>query len=196
VGHEILDLRCNLVCPCPSRIKPLFAVSAVGMRATRLRYFVHAGAPHGHRHLIVHRLMWASKIVKGHPRTYVSPRLAAVGVSFQMYFFIFDRAPQPFDENVIHEPAASVHRNRDASGFAGEGGAGELRALIGVEYSRLPVSEQSLLKRFDAKAAVDRVRQPPGQNRAASPIDDRHRDIGDVGRLHMVRFGNRQAAQR
>jgi hypothetical protein len=46
------------------------------MRATRLRYFVHAGAPHGHRHLIVHRLMWASKIVKGHPRTYVSPRLA------------------------------------------------------------------------------------------------------------------------
>src|SRR6202163_5079605 len=101
--------------------------------------FVHAGAPHGHRHLIVHRLMWASKIVKGHPRTYASPRLAAVGVRFQMYFFIFDRAPQAFDENVIHEPAASVHRNRDASGFklAGEGGAGELRALIGVEYPRL-----------------------------------------------------------
>jgi hypothetical protein len=160
VGHEILDLRCNLVCPCPSRIKPLFAVSAVGMRATRLRYFVHAGAPHGHRHLIVHRLMWASKIVKGHPRTYVSPRLAAVGVSFQMYFFIFDRAPQPFDENVIHEPAASVHRNRDASGFklAGEGGAGELRVNIrGFPCRSRASSSASTQKRlsivFDSRQA-------------------------------------------
>ena len=34
-----MDLRCNLACPCPSRIKPLLAasVSAVGMWATRLR---------------------------------------------------------------------------------------------------------------------------------------------------------------
>ena len=37
-----------------------------------------------------------------------------VGISFQMHFFIPDRAPQPFDENVVHEAAASVHRNRDA----------------------------------------------------------------------------------
>jgi hypothetical protein len=52
------------------------------------------------------------------------------------------------------------HRNRDAGRFklAGESGAGELRALIGVEYSGLPVSKQSLRQLFDAKAAVDRVR--------------------------------------
>jgi hypothetical protein len=49
--------------------------------------------------------------------------------------------------------------------------------LIGVEYSRLSVSEQGLVQRRDAKAAVDRVRQPRGQNRATSPIDDR-RAIG------------------
>src|SRR3984957_8929341 len=32
-----LNLRCNLACRCPSRIKPLLAASAVGMWATRLR---------------------------------------------------------------------------------------------------------------------------------------------------------------
>jgi hypothetical protein len=45
---------------------------------------VHAGAPHRHRHLVVHCLMWASKIVKGHPGTDAGSRLAAVGVGFQM----------------------------------------------------------------------------------------------------------------
>ena len=28
-----------------------------------------------------------------------------------MHFFVLDRAPQPFDENVVHEAAASVHRD-------------------------------------------------------------------------------------
>src|SRR5450756_2342879 len=118
--------------------------------------------------------MGASKIVKGHPRTDAGPRLAAVSVRFQMHLFILDRAPQAFDENVVHETPAPVHRNRDASGFtlAGERGAGELRALIRVEYPRLAVARQSLLQRFDAKPAVDGVRQPPSQNRPAGPIDD------------------------
>ena len=96
-------------------------------------------------------------------------------------------------------------RNRDASGFklAGERGAGERRALIRVEYPRLAVSCQSLLQRFDAKPAVDGVRQPPSQNRPAGPIDDRHeiqkavrhRDSGDVGSPQLVRLGDRQAPQ-
>src|SRR3984957_10016280 len=41
-------------------------------------------------------------------------RHTAIGVGFQMDFFVLDRAPQPFDENVVHEAAASVHRNHDA----------------------------------------------------------------------------------
>ena len=42
-----------------------------------------------------------------------------------------DRAPQPFDENVVHEAAASVHRNRDAGRhkLAGENLGGESGAL-------------------------------------------------------------------
>ena len=144
--HESLDLRCNLACPWPARIKLLFAVSAVGGAGQRFRQAKLDGMASGG--------MWATRLrcpseaayprrsppprfcpcrratrpsasdcsspdagvenCKGHPRTDAGPRLAAAGVSFQMYFFIFDRAPQPFDENVIHEPAAPVHRNRDA----------------------------------------------------------------------------------
>jgi hypothetical protein len=31
-----------------------------------------------------------------------------------MHFLVLDRAPQPFDENIVHETTASVHRNRNA----------------------------------------------------------------------------------
>ena len=55
-----MDLRCDLACPCPTRIKP---------------------------HLVVHRLVRVPKIVKGHPGTDAGPRLAGVGISFQMHFF-------------------------------------------------------------------------------------------------------------
>src|SRR4029077_9952611 len=46
-----------------------------------------------HRHLVVHRLVRAPKIVEVHPGTDAGPRLAAIGVGFQMHFFVLDRAP-------------------------------------------------------------------------------------------------------
>src|ERR1700722_20433861 len=57
--------------------------------------------------------------------------LAAIGVGVQMHFFVLDRAPQPFDENVVHEAATSVHRNHDAGRhkLAGESLGGESGAL-------------------------------------------------------------------
>src|SRR6478672_12989906 len=70
-----------------------------------------------------------------------------------MHFLVFDGAPQPFDENIVHETTASVHRNRDACGLepTGEDGAGELRALIGVEYFWRAVPRQRFVERRDAK---------------------------------------------
>jgi hypothetical protein len=93
-----------------------------------------------------------------------------------MYLFILDRAPQPLDENVVHETTASVHRNRDACGLepACECRTGELRALIGVECFRRAVPRQRFVERRDAKARIHRVRQAPRQNRPAGPVDDRH----------------------
>ena len=131
--------------------------------------FVHAGAPHRHRHLVVHRLVRAPKIVEVHPGTDAGPRLAAIGVGFQMHFFVLDRAPQPFDENVVHEAAASVHRNRDAGRhkLAGESLGGESGALIGIENPRPSEPKQRLLQRRRAEARIVGVRQPPCQNRPA-----------------------------
>src|SRR6266849_9741924 len=73
-----------------------------------------------------------------------------------MHFLVFDRAPQSLDENVVHETTTAVHRNRDACGLepAGEGGAGELRALIGVEYFRRAVPRQRFVERHEG-ARVD-----------------------------------------
>src|SRR5258708_4911070 len=86
-------------------------------------------------------------------------------------------APQPFDENIVHETTASVHRNRDACSLepASEGGAGELRALVGVEYFRRAVPRERFVERRDAKARIHRVRQAPRQNRPAGPVDNRHK---------------------
>jgi len=122
-----------------------------------------------------------------------------------MHFLVFDRAPQSLDENVVHETTAAVHRNRDACSLepAGEGGAGELRALIGVKYFRRAVPRQRFVERRDAKARIHRVRQAPGQNRPAGPIDDRHqiqkakrhRNIGDVAGPDMIGLGDAHAAQ-
>ena len=67
--------------------------------------------------LVVHCLMRAAMILKSHPRSDAVSRFAPVSIGFQMHFLIFDRAPQPVDENVVHETTASVHRNRDAHGL-------------------------------------------------------------------------------
>ena len=86
-----------------------------------------------------HRLVRAPKIVEVHPGTDAGPRLAGVGISFQMHLFVLDRAPQPFDENVVHEAAASVHRNRDAGRhkLAGESLGGESGALDALLFVKL-----------------------------------------------------------
>ena len=71
--------------------------------------FVHTVAPHRHRRLVVHRLVRASKIVESHPGTDAGPRLAAIGIGFQMHLLVFDRAPQPLDENMsMKRPRPSI----------------------------------------------------------------------------------------
>ena len=145
-------------------------------------------------------------IIEINPLADARPCFPAVGVGFQMDLLIFDRAPQPLDEDVVQEAAAAVHRDRDPGRqqLAGERGAGELRALVGVEYARRAVTRQRLLQRLDAEPAVHRVRQPPGQHRAARPVDHRHqiqkavrhRNVGDVGGPDVVRLRDRQVAKK
>jgi hypothetical protein len=46
------------------------------------------GAPQVHGHFIAHGLMWAPVVLGGHPGADAGPRLAAIGIVFQMHYLI------------------------------------------------------------------------------------------------------------
>src|SRR3979411_2710940 len=91
--------------------------------------------------------------------------LADAFVGPQIHLLVFDAAPQPLDEHVVPPGAFAVHADGDAVAGeqAGEGRAGELRALVRVEYLRLAVTSQGILQGLDAEGRFHRDRQPPRQ---------------------------------
>src|SRR5664279_5687385 len=62
-------------------------------------------------------------------------RLANAIVGAQVDLLVFDRAPQPLDKHIVAPGAATIHADGDPvlQQKPGEGGAGELTALVGVE---------------------------------------------------------------
>ena len=140
--------------------------------------------------------MRALAIVIFDPAANADPRLAAGLKGMQVDALVFERAPQPLNEDVVHPAALAVHRDPDTSIFQhiGEGDAGELAALVGVEDLRRPVTRKCLFQGRHTKVRIKRVRQPPRQNLAARPIHDRdqiekaapHRNVGDVGAPDLV----------
>ena len=87
---------------------------------------------------------------------------------------------------------------------AGEGRAGELAALIGVEDLGLAEARERLVQRVESERHVHAVPQPPRQHRPARPVDDRdqvkkptlHREIGEIlsANCPMARSGAWSAA--
>jgi len=61
--------------------------------------------------------VWAFGVVKDQVFADGSPRLGNAVVSVQIYLFIFDGSPQPFDEDVISPGSLSIHADRDVSVF-------------------------------------------------------------------------------
>src|SRR5512132_2611270 len=128
---------------------------------------------------------------KSEPSRDSGTRRAAVGVALEIDVLVLQRAPQPFDEDVVDPAAAAVHRNPDPGRHqcAGEGGTGELAALVGVEDLGPAPAGERLFQCVDTKRSVHRVGEPPGEYRARKPVDDgdqikkaaTDRDVGDVG---------------
>jgi hypothetical protein len=162
-------------------------------------------APDSPRRAIAERLMKALLVVEGEVCADAGFRLAAVGIAFQIDVLVFQRAPDTFDAHVVHPATAPVYRDAHAGHdqHAGEIRAGELVALVGVEDLRLTVSGQRLLQRRHAERRVHRVRQPPGKNRSARPVDDgdqiekaaADRNVRDIGITDLVRPFDRKVAQ-
>ena len=110
--------------------------------------------------------------------------------------FVFEGAPQAFDEHIVHLAAATVHADADLGVLqhGGEGKAGELAALVGVKDVGAPEARQCFLQRHDAKTYIHRVRQPPSQHFTGRPVDDRHqvqgkRSLDPVARLSLTFSG-------
>jgi hypothetical protein len=75
--------------------------------------------------------MRAPRIVVGNPIADTCPGLTARLKCVEINALIFQRSPQPFDENIVDPAALAVHRNFDLRVFqnSGELEAGELVAL-------------------------------------------------------------------
>src|ERR1035441_1646235 len=126
-------------------------------------------------------------------------------VGVQVDVLVFERTPEALDEDVVAPAALAVHADLDAFFFEppGEGFAGELTALIGVEDLGPAVLAQSLVQCFDAERSVHGDRQPPSQHAAAKPVDDRsqideamrHGDIGNVHCPNLIGPRDRESAQ-
>ncbi len=137
-------------------------------------------------------------VVEVHPLADNLFGLEAVGQFMQVDGFIFERAPQTFDEDVVHAPAPPIHGDRDLGGFknAGEVKAGELASLISVEALRFAVSIQRLIQGIDAEGGIHGIRQPPCEDMAGRPVHDRdqikepalNRNVGDVGLMRILRY--------
>lgn len=118
--------------------------------------------------------MWTSAIVEGEIAADASASLGYGLVGVEIDLFVFDRPPEPLDEDVVAPRALAIHRDGDLSllQHGCEVDGGELRTLIGVEYFRLSIAGQRVLDRFDAEVRLHRDRQPPGQNPPAKPVHD------------------------
>ncbi len=96
---------------------------------------MHVGVVHIVGGAPVKRLMFALLVVEVHPAPDAGAGVAYGVIGVEVDFFVFQAAPEAFDEDVVHPAPFAVHADLDAVRFeyAGEGGAGELAALVGVE---------------------------------------------------------------
>ncbi len=65
-----------------------------------------------------------------------------IAIGMQIDLLVFDRAPQPFNKDIVPPRSLAIHADGDFSILQDlcESDGGKLRALIGVEDVRLTVS--------------------------------------------------------
>src|SRR5256886_7391228 len=116
--------------------------------------------------------MWTAAIIEVEVTADRVPRLANAFVGPQIYLLVFDAAPQPLDEHVVPPCSFAIHADRDAVAGerAGEGRAGELRALVGIEDFGLAVTSEGVLQCLDAEGRLHRDRKSTRLNSSHSQI--------------------------
>ena len=94
----------------------------------------------------------------------------------QVDAFVFQGPPEPFDKDVVEEPALAIHRDTHTGSArpVGPGKGRELRTPIGVHDLWRAEPGDGLVQRIHAEVRLQRVRDAPGQNLAGVPVHDRH----------------------
>src|ERR1700732_2161598 len=89
--------------------------------------------------------------------------LADAVVGPEIDLLVFDRAPESLDEDVVAPCPLAVHADGDGvvEQQAGEGGTGELTALVGIENLRPAMPGEGLLDRLEAERDLHRDRDAP-----------------------------------
>jgi len=96
-------------------------------------------------------------------------------VIMKVDFFVFDRSPEPLDEDVVIDPAPAVHADANARLFE------DMQELIGRKLGSLVRVEdlrrgdlEGILQGLNAEGCVQGNGQIPSQNVPAEPIHDGH----------------------
>ena len=82
----------------------------------------------------------------------------------QVKIMILDGPPQTLNEDIILAAAPAVHADFHLAllEHLGEGCAGKLRALVGIEDCRPSIVAQGLVERFDTKGRLQGIGDTPG----------------------------------
>ena len=109
--------------------------------------------------------------------------------------FVFERAPQPFDKDIVEGSTTAIHADRDATLLerSQEFGGGELRAVVGVPNFGLTEAECGLERR-QTEAGLQGVGEFPAEHEAAEPIHHRHevekaaahRNVSNIGAPDLI----------
>jgi hypothetical protein len=139
----------------------------------------------------------ASLVEKREVASEAGPDVGDGLVGVQVDLFVFHGAPEPLDEYVVPPAALAVPADLNLVGpqHAQEVGAGELRALIGVEDLGPAEALERLFECGHAEIAGERGRDPPGEDFPREPVHDGgeedetpgHRDVDDVGGPDLIR---------
>src|SRR5690242_8914323 len=100
--------------------------------------------------------MRSLEVVELEVARYARTSLDEVTIGVQVDLFVFQRAPQPLDEDVVQAASFAVHADAysGVTQNARERLGGELRPLVCVEDFGLVEAHQRFVQRFDAEAAV------------------------------------------
>ena len=122
--------------------------------------------------------------------------METVGDFLQINGFRLEGSPQAFDEDVVEIAASTIQRGFDVSVGQSRDPASAciLPALVRIHYLWLAISGDSHFQSLNAKAGIQHIGKPPGQNLTGRPIIDCHQihkavldgDVGDVAALNLI----------